>query len=1081
MTPGSDVDTEEHCTADPKPRWGTSFASFVTVGTQVRLWGALLAAAATLLILVPAAYGGPSIPERTALLAVTAASWAIVLGVVHTALEWSAGSREQLSVAEAPAYGRPGATGRWGVAVAVVIALVMQNWFSVGHVIAGWDIVPPEGTAWIGRLFDSWAPTGSNLGSPSAQEVNLPWAVVSQVFHLVGLSAGSAQRFWYTALFAGAGVAAFALLLLLGVRPLGSALGSLIYVFNPYSLVTNVSPVYAAASLLLPYFFAVILAAADGHLGRRAGVVLIAITTPMLGYTYLNPPLAGLMAATLFSSIPLAWALRGARAGRRAFQTAAVGGLLLVVCSLYWIVPSLRQLAAFDSSSYAPLSSWTWEEGRATVANALWLNTNWGWDQKAFYPYSGAYSGAFMSLLKYLLPAVALGSIGLVFVRRCGMSNRRRSTVLVAGALSLFFVVFSTGTNFPGRYLFNPLYRLPYGWLLREPFRFLIVTTLAFALLIGITLDVLTASRPRPSRLTAGAPREVLPRSATLVPAALFGLLLIPSFPLISGKVIPRQVTTGGQPLYAPHRVAFPAYWTTMANYLNSASSPPGSLISLPPDGSSDMVPYIWGYIGVDGFMVNMLHRRVIAPNQANYFESNWEVQQTVEDLARGLLAHDWYWVNALASSLDSPLVLVRGDLSTTQPGFPEMAPGPLLDALSHDPFAQRVRAAGPLVLFRLPRVSNGSGTTFATVSTPAPQPADLALLAPGQPLVSTPPLPGHPLVIESQNLSLWALSRAHLTTSIFEPAGWDYHLHWLRTGPSGGPALDDSLAPVGYTTSSTPVPGGAELRISIPLGSHSALLPNGNFASGEWQVAPSDCNDRGVAKPQGELRFTGAVEPHGGPAGSNALSMGAAVDTACESEALKWKSGPVLVSLWARTLQGGAPGLCLWQYPEYGCAPGPTFSSSSHWRHYQFLVNPVSGTTRLALFLYAPARSGPVLVQFSDVQAKSLTVDLQPTLVGLPRSGFSSSVLSASSESYGPGWTVPPGYRHVVVDGTRNGWLGPALLTGSNEPRYQDRPAVFAFGVSIIGAVAVVAIGLSVIGDRRRLRSKTYVPGAET
>ena len=49
----------------------------------------------------------------------------------------------------------PGATWRWTLAGLGLFGLaVAQTWFRSGTVIAGGDLAPPIGTAWIGRIFD---------------------------------------------------------------------------------------------------------------------------------------------------------------------------------------------------------------------------------------------------------------------------------------------------------------------------------------------------------------------------------------------------------------------------------------------------------------------------------------------------------------------------------------------------------------------------------------------------------------------------------------------------------------------------------------------------------------------------------------------------------------------------------------------------------------------------------------------------------------------------------------------------------------------------------------------------------------
>ncbi|MDG7002126.1 MAG: hypothetical protein JRN15_23750, partial [Nitrososphaerota archaeon] len=361
--------------------------------------------------------------------------------------------------------------------VALATGVAVQTWFATGTVIAGGDIAPPEGTAWIGRLFASWVST-YNLGGPGAQEVQLPWAAVLWTVRSFGGSAGLAQRLWYTILVVGAMLAAYALLRLLRLSQVSAAIGALIYMFNPNSFGTDIYPVDLAAMLLLVGLPVCVLAAATHRWSFTRSIVLIALSAPLLGYTYQNPPLTGIIGLAFVGSIAIAWAMDGRAARRDATKVVAGGGILLLVTSAYWLVPSLAQLQNFASASYVPLSGWLWEEGRATLANGLWLNMNIFWGQAGFFPYANRYAILPLSLVKFVLPAAAFLAVPLTYWRHAHEHSARKRLVLGSAGLALFLVLLGTGTRLPGSIIFDPLYHLPLGWLIREPFRFLMVAGL---------------------------------------------------------------------------------------------------------------------------------------------------------------------------------------------------------------------------------------------------------------------------------------------------------------------------------------------------------------------------------------------------------------------------------------------------------------------------------------------------------------------------------------------------------------------------------------------------------------------------
>ena len=125
--------------------------------------------------------------------------------------------------------------------VGLVAATAAQSWFDPGRQFAGGDIVPVEGTAWLGRLFAPWSWSGSDLGGPAANEPNLPFAAVYWLVHALRGSPALSERIWYTALFAGAAAACYLLLRALRIGPAGSTLGALAYVFN--AEVVSVGPI----------------------------------------------------------------------------------------------------------------------------------------------------------------------------------------------------------------------------------------------------------------------------------------------------------------------------------------------------------------------------------------------------------------------------------------------------------------------------------------------------------------------------------------------------------------------------------------------------------------------------------------------------------------------------------------------------------------------------------------------------------------------------------------------------------------------------------------------------------------------
>ena len=898
-------------------------------------------------------------------------------------------------------------------------------------------MAPVVGTAWLGQLFAPWSWSGSDLGGPAANEVNLPWAAVYWLVDAFRGSPALAEDIWYTALFAGAAAACYLLLRALRIGPAGCTLGALAYVCNAHVMTIATNPVFLAAMVPLAGLPAVVLTTASGRWPVRRGVLLLGASAPLLGYISSNPPLL-LMSGALLASMPLlvGW-LDGREAARRALRTIVFGALLAALASCYWLVPTMLQV-----SIHAPTGLLDWErfENRATLANAFWLNNDWGWQYKDYYPYAGPYGKFPLLILKFVLPTAAFGFLALArFPRGIGAMARRARLGIAASATALFLVLFSMGTVLPGALVFDPIYKLPLGWLLMEPGRFLMLAGLACAVLLALTSEAAcerlglfepgTAWRRRSARHRLGL------RLAAV--GAASAAVLAPAFPLATGAVVPDD----RRPLPSAH-VSVPAYWTAMASYLNG-SAPPGNLLMLPEDDFYQM-PYTWGYYGADGFIRDLITRNVVDPIAQGYAPARQELIGAVHLVQRGLLAHSWPSVRRTLVAIGTPMLLVRADVDVGFPGRHFQSPAALDRALREDPGMRLVHQVGKLRLFALRgRVSPaGSVTSYATVNSASPDLRDLALFPAGTALISGPMRPTVPAVLPVPPVASWRLVGDELRTFVAEPPGRRYTIKLLsatgvdarvhhpraRSGQAGRRRRRRArparlIARVRYR--------GAQVveELSYPLG--ASLLSGGDFASGTWDGAVGNCD--AAPGTVATARLAARILPGQGPAGRPALALSANADSACETRSLAWRSGPLLVSMWVRNLGGVPPRMCLWQTPIRACAtmpPVPPNSAPSRWYHYQAIVTPSPGTRRLALFLYADVytRGTPATVnEYSDVVIRRFLVAPQPVIVATPRRHErSAAALYTTGESFSPDWIGPPGDRHVEVDGLRNGWLGP-------------------------------------------------------
>jgi glycosyltransferase involved in cell wall biosynthesis/O-antigen/teichoic acid export membrane protein len=998
---------------------------------------------------------------------------------------------------------RPAARGgsvwpsRIGLAiVGLVAAIAAQSWFDPGRLLAGGDMSPLVGTAWLGRLFAPWSWSGSDLGGPAANETQVPLAAVYWLVHALGGSPALAEDIWYTALLAGAATACYLLLRALRVGPAGSTLGALAYVFNAHVADIGTNPVFLAAMVPLAALPAVVLITASGRWPLRRGVLLLGASAPLLGYVDQNPPLVLMIGVPLALTPLLVGWLDGREAARRALRTLALGGSLLALASAYWLVPTVLQLKIEATSTLATPSSWLWTEGRATLANGFWLNNDWGWKYAEYFPYASTYGKFPLLTLKFLLPAAAFGFLALArFPRASGVVARWARLGIAASATALFLVLLSTGTHLPGALVFNTLYQLPLGWLLREPGRFLILGGLAYSVLLALTTEAaregLSSFKPGIVWRWRSALRGPGLRLAA-VSVATSAVVLAPGFPVMTGAIAPDH-----RPLLPSTHVSVPAYWTAMASYLNR-SAPRGNLLVLPRDDFYQM-PYTWGYYGVDSFITDLIARNVVDPVAQGYAPAGQELIGAVRLVQQGLLARDWPSVQRTLAAIGTPLLLVRGDVSTAFPGRHITPSAALERALSEDPGMQLVRRLGKLELFALRgRISpTGSVTSYATVNSAAPDLRDLALLPPGTALISSQMRPTVPAVLQVPRVSQWRLADGKLETFVAEPPGRQYYPQFLSaTGALGQPGAQFSrprarlVARYRYTRArrhrspaANPAPLIARVlhrdgqrieELSYRLG--GSLLSDGDFTSGAWSAAGNCAAFPGT---EAMARVAARVLPGQGPGGLPALALAAHADSACEARSLAWRSGPLFVSLWVRNVSGAAPRMCLWQRPINACAamsPLPSNSAPSRWSHYQAIVTPDPGTRSLTLFLYADVYTWGTLTtnEYSDVVIRRSPVVLQPVVVATPRTHQRPApALYTVGESFSPDWIGPPGDLRVEVDGLRNGWLG---MRSRNDPLRFGPSSWYLLSrfASLLAAGLLMALALSLWPKGRYRRFAT-------
>jgi hypothetical protein len=960
--------------------------------------------------------------------------------------------------------GHPPSTWRWTlIGLGAVGGLVVQTWFRSGTLIAGGDVAPPIGTAWIGRIFASYGWSGNNLGGPQANQGQLPFAALDALVHAVGGSGALTQRIWYSLLVAGIMVAAGALARSLGLTPVAGITVAVLFFFNPMTMSqVGINDVFLVAMLLLAALPAAVISHGRGNLRTWQLSVVFVASAPLLGFAYANPPLVAMVVITAAAS-PLLVLLRfGRNAAGQSVRGLLIGGAFAAAASAYWLIPSQVAAANVATGTLLSLPGWAFTESRSTLANGLWLNTIWAWQFPQYFPYAREFEHLPLVLTRPLVPLVAFGAL----VLPDPTSDRARRLTRLAGALAigvLGIVLLSNGTESPGKLVFDPLYRLPYGWLLREPGRFLMVAALGFALLAGVLIDRLRERVPtKEPRIGLFHSRTAavlaLPKSMGMACIAIV-IALAAAFPLWTGAIVP-----GPYQSFPSVHVKVPTYWGTAASYLNSSHAPRGALLVLPPDDFYQM-PYTW-YYGNDSFIPNLLARNVLVPSAQGYESVSSEVLDAVSLEAEAIVDGRWDEASRLLSALGTPLVLVRGDIISNAPQRNIVSPVALAKALTIDPEMQLIHTDGPLSVYRLLPRYDLPPTEYATMVSDVPDLQALAVLPQRTALITSAPVVGHMLLVAPPPPSNWSLTSNTLTTQLQLPAGWTYSVQSIGIGSSSVSAgsLTTEFSHTGN--------GGTAVRLRAPLG--GSLLANGDFRSGAWSPV-GNCDKANPVSPSDT--FGGVLLPHAAPGHQPALQLSASIDSACESTPLSWSGGRFILHLSARSLSGSAPHFCLWEEPIGRCATTPPLPSGRYWGTFSSIVTPDAGTQTITLFLYADApTSGTVSIeQYGDVTVRSVVSVPNIVLLGTPTHTATFSHLVSTAQGYSPLWSRSGGAPHVIVDGMANGWITAAQSTEPSSiyyvPIQHEKRNMLLFAFLMIALAS--AIWLFASRSRRRLSNE--------
>jgi arabinofuranan 3-O-arabinosyltransferase len=848
---------------------------------------------------------------------------------------------------------------RHGVLLAYLIptllsAIAVQTWFEPGTVVATSDLAPPVQPA--ADYISHWSHLTGGEGAPTFDVVVLPYAAWIDVWGWFGVGEEIAQRLWLTALFAGAAAAVVFLAFGFTTNPLAAGAAGVFASFNAYRLITVPDSVPMTAILVAALLGGLVLRAARPY-GRGPSVLAFAFASLGLGYVMTNPPHVMIVILWVAACATIAVLMRPQSAGRVLGYVARATPLALLF-NLWWIVPALLTVSAqsFDDRfTAASVDDWTWTHERATIANALTLNTHWGWDYAEYFPYASRLSESPYEIFALALPLLAIAGVVL------GWASHRR-LVLGLSVTALAAVWLTTGLNGPIPEVNGWLYdHVPGYWLFREPSKLLLLVALPAAILAGFGLSRLVSSGSSTRQRALG------------VGLAAGALLYV--HPLFTGDVVPDD-----RPLLPSAHVQVPQAWENVSATLNE--KPAGGKVLVLPRSDFYQVPTTWGYYGVT-FTPSIIARPVLEAKPGGYFEPPQAVASLFESIENDLAQGRTAGIRGRLSALGIRYVLLRRDVATEFPDRRIVSPALLAPSLRKTPGIRRIAVHGPLELYAVR--SRSANEVFA--ATPVLYAGTDDAVAPA---IGT--LPGTPAFVadrdDQQSITEAGVRPARVVRIEHEIAR---RIAVKRQGRSVRVRLAD---PFRLTAGGRPVAGSASSTVAVrTTGGAPVIVTAGNSlmpvrqAPRKWanlglvglqpgesvsvwrrsSVRGIDLAGGGPVKDCNELddrsiREVGLRRALVGRGSRRVLRLSARAHSACVRFTLaRGRSGDLFRVAFGYRQRSGRPArACIWLSGEDRCASAPELRPGKRWKSFSAPIRLPRGTNAVLLFLYADGSGRP-------------------------------------------------------------------------------------------------------------------------
>jgi arabinofuranan 3-O-arabinosyltransferase len=838
----------------------------------------------------------------------------------------------------------------------LISVIAVQTWFEPGTAVASGDLAPPitPGADYVSH----WSHLTGGEGAPTFDIVGLPYSAWIDAWGWFGVAEDVAQRLWLTGLFAGSAAAVVFLAFGFTASPLAAGAAGLLASFNAYRLITGPDAIPMTAILVASLLGGLIVRAALRP-ERRPSVLAFAAASLGLGYVMTNPPHVLIVTVWVAACAAIAVYMQpGSGARILGYATRAVP--LALLFNLWWIVPAFLTVTAEDFDerfTAATVDDWTWTHERATLANALTLNTYWAWSYPEYFPYASELSDSPFDIFVLALPALAIAGIILAWDSHRRLVVGLSVTAVVAAGLT-------TGLNGPitgfNRWLYD---NMPGYWLFREPTKLLLLVALPIAILAGIGLSRFFAPNSTSAQRALGA--------------LLAGAAVLSVYPLFNGDVVPDE-----RPLLPSAHVRVPDAWENVSATLNA--EPGGGKVLVLPRSDYYQVPTTWGYYGTS-FTQSIISRPVLEVKPGTYFDPPRVVSSLIEsietDLARGRVAG----IGNRLAALGVRYILLRGDIDLEFLKRKFVPASVIARGLADTPRVRLVETYGLLRLYRVGRVGATTPEVFAATpllyagTDDAVAPA-LSML-PGRPGLVTNPddqravteagvRPTRALRIEHEVARSIAVRKRAGTIRVRLRDPFQLTADGGTVGASSretiavpararGPLVvtaGDSVMPIGRVSRKWTELGLVGLQPGAPVRVWRRSSTQTFDPAAGRRVR--DCNDSD-SRDRRTLGLRATVVKR---TGGRALRLSANAHSACVGIPLTTGRSRDLyvVRFRYRHVRGRQPRVCLWQVGVDRCASLPALRPARTWKTAAVAVMPRRRMTGLRIFVYADGTGQP-------------------------------------------------------------------------------------------------------------------------